>query len=140
MAKLKTITLQAFMINFFMVLFIGIECFIAYLLGDPINTQWYLPFSLILVSVLTAVPTLFLIKDGEACFAPGRLVLHGLSCYAIVMLAGYIFKWYTSLLYFGITSVIFIVIYVLVWVGSNILFRNEAAKINEALSKTHDED
>ncbi len=140
MANLKMITIQAFMINFLMMLFIGIEGFIGYLLGDVFDFEWYMPFSTILVSILTAFLMLILQKDGEAYFSPARLILHGISCYAVVMLAGYIFKWYTTLFYFGITSAIFIAIYVLVWVGSNVLFRTEVAKINEVLEKAHDED
>lgn len=140
MEKLRLITIQSFMISFFMLVLIGVEFLVDHLQGEDSFLPWYIPLSIIIVSILTAVPTLIFYKDGEWIRTTPRLIIHGISCYLIVMLAGFIFKWYTSFKYFLITSIIFIVIYVLVWVSSAILVKAEVKKINAVLENFRDEE
>lgn len=140
MEKLRIISIQTFVITFFMVFIIGMEGLIAYLTGDTFEFSWYMPLSVVIVATLTAIPSLLLIKDGEGYFSIPRIVLHGICCYAMVIAAGYVFKWYTSLRYFIYTSVMFITVYVLVWVVTNLLFRAEDKKINSVLEKIRDEE
>ncbi len=123
-----------------MLVLIGVEFLVDHLQGEDSFLPWYIPLSIIIVSILTAVPTLIFYKDRESITTTPSLIIHGISCYLIVMLAGYIFKWYTSFKYFLITSVIFIVIYVLVWVSSAILVKAEVKKINAVLENFRDEE
>ncbi|MCQ2502699.1 MAG: DUF3021 family protein [Saccharofermentans sp.] len=140
MGKLRILSIQTFVIAFFMVVIIGLEGLIAYLAGDVIGFSWYMPLSVVIVAILTAIPSLLLIKDGEGYFSIPRIVLHGICCYVMVMAAGYVFKWYTSLRYFIYTSVMFIIVYVLVWVVTKLLFRAEDKRINSVLEKIRDEE
>lgn len=140
MDKLRIVSIQTFVITFFMVFIIGIEGLIAYLTGEAFEFCWYMPLSVVIVAILTAIPSLLLIKDGEGYFSITRIVLHGICCYVMVMAAGYVFKWYTTLRYFIYTSVMFIIVYVLVWVVTKLLFRAEDKRINSVLEKIRDEE
>lgn len=131
---------QTVLISFFMLLLIGIEGIMEHIAGNTFYLIWYMPMSIVIVGFLCSFPMLVLFKDGEYTVSLPRVIIHGFLCYAIVMTSGYLFRWYTQPLYFLITSVLFIVIYALVWITSILVNRAETRKINKILEQFRDEE
>lgn len=131
---------QTVLISFFMLLIIGVEGIMEYLAGRTFYLSWYMPLSIIIVGFACSFPMFALYKDGEYTASPLRVIIHGLLCYAIVMFSGYLFGWYSNLRYFLITSVLFIIVYALVWIASIINRKAEIKKINKILEQFRDEE
>ncbi len=110
--------------------------------GEVYQLNGYFPISMMIVAFLTSLPTLILRSEKETTRAKFalRLVAHFITVYAVVMLGGLLFSWYDSFGGFVSLSVSVVIIYVLVWVLSHMLFKHEVNRINEVLADLHDEE
>lgn len=142
MRKIKLIAEQTFLLTFLIMIIMGAEGLISYVCHDPLTFSWYIPLSTIFVSFLCCLPTLIFFTEKPLTKLQLRLlkVVHFFLIYAIVMGAGWLFHWYGSLKYFLITSLAFVINYLLVWVFSIMLHKYDEKLINEALSAIQDED
>lgn len=142
MAKLKILIQQVFMISTGILLIEGINGAALHFMGKDYSFEWYEPFSIILLSILCAIPTLFFIlnESGKQRNSILNIVLHCLSIWIITMIIGGIFEWYNTIYRFLAISIECISLYVLVWLTSLWFVRIEDRKINQALKDIQDEE
>lgn len=142
MRKIKLIAEQTFLLTFLIMVIMGVEGFISYLCHDPLTFSWHIPFSVIFVSFLCCLPTLIFFTEKPLTKLQLKLLklVHFFLIYAIVMGAGRLFNWYSTMKYFLITSLAVLINYVLVWTFSSMLQKYDEKLINEALSTIQDED
>ncbi len=140
MDKIRILFLETLLISFFMVLLIGVEGLLCAVFEQDYELSWYIPLSIVGVAVASSLPSLWLFAEKNGKITLPRIIVHGLMCYAIVMTAGYFFKWYTTFRYFVVTSVMFVLIYILVWLGEFFLGKRDEKQINKALDDIRDEE
>ena len=142
MKKIKLIMEQTFLLTFLIMVIMGVEGLISYLSHDPLQFSWYIPFSAILVSFLSCLPTLMFFSEKPMSKRRFLIikVVHFFLVYAIVLGAGWMFHWYTNLKYFIVISIAYLINYLLVWHFSLLLQKYEEKLINEALGQIQDED
>lgn len=142
MKKIKLILEQTFMLSFLMQVVMGLEALYAHFTNDSITFSWYVPLSIIFASFLCSIPTLIFMTERELPKPLQRMLplLHCILLYVLVMGMGYLFRWYTNMTYFLVTSVSYFVIYALVWSFSRFLLKYEEKLINDALLNIRDED
>ena len=142
MKKLKMIMEQTFLLSFLMLAVTSIEGIYSYFAGDPEVFSWFVPLTLLLMSFLCSLPTLFLLTEKNLTKLQWhlRITFHCILLYALVMGGGYLFHWYTNLTYFIVTSVAYFVIYCLVWVFTIFLTKYDEKLINDALAGIRDEE
>lgn len=146
MKKLKYIGFQTLLISFLMLCVITLEGVLNYFFGTPLSFSWYIPLSILIVSILCSLPTAVLLwlQENESTRRPlfSKLapVLHFLLLAVIVMGGGYLFRWYSSFPYFCATLLSYIIIYALVWIITLSLVKKDDRLINEALKKIRDEE
>ena len=103
---------------------------------------WYHPLTIVGTGVLCALPTI-LLRDYEQwdrkTFWP-RLALHCLALYAVIAGAGYLFGWYNDTESFLSVSIIFFLVYAIVWLSGLWLDKQDEKKINRALDEIRDEE
>lgn len=135
--KLHYLSLQILLISFCELLFvslIGIVSRIGNVSAD--NTfPWYLPFSLILIALLTALPGLLLYDLESSARWKLRILCHFLVLGAIVMSAGYFFRWYSNAAGAAVIFIVFCTIYALVWSVIYRSYQRDDARINEKLQQ-----
>lgn len=125
------------------ILFIeGINGTALHLMGKEFTFEWYEPFSILLLGVLCALPTmLFILGDcGRRRSFILNLVLHCISIWIITVIVGGIFGWYDTLCKLIIISAEYLAIYIFVWLTSIWFVRIEDRKINQALKDIQDEE
>ncbi len=96
---------------------------------------WYLPLSLVLIAVLTALPGLLLFDLESAPHWRLRIFLHWVLLGGIVMLAGKLFHWYDTPLGGAVIFGAFCAIYVLVWAVIRRSYQRDDERINERLAQ-----
>ncbi len=141
-SKLKTMTIHAMMISFFILVGISVESLIAYFMGRMLNLPWHLPISIVGLGILCAIPSL-LIMDVENLRTRQymlRVVLHFLCLATIVLGAGRIFDWYEDVRGAAIIFAVFVGVYAAVWIGSYRLLIKDTALIDKALENYRDDE
>lgn len=134
---------QTLTVFFFMNCVLIISELLNYILGGTAPTlPWYIPISLMVIAFLTSLPTvIFYIRPEDRHITMKlKVALHYLLLFCIVLGSGYFFKWYSDLTGFIITAVAFTVIYILVWIFTALVFKQDEKKINAALDKIRDEE
>ena len=96
---------------------------------------WYLPLSLVLIAVLTSLPSLLLYDLESSPRWRVRVGLHFLLLAGIVMSAGRLFRWYEDAVGAGVLFAVFCGIYALVWAVVYRGWQRDDARINERLSQ-----
>lgn len=143
MEKVKLIFLQTMIISF------GIQCSIAisavlYHIGEggDLELCWYHPISIILCGFLCALPSLLFYSAYKMSKRWFRVcaVLHFLFVFAVVMGAGYVFRWYTHRQGAVVVAIDYIVIYFFVWGVTYWVGIVEQKKMNKALDDIRDEE
>lgn len=126
------------------ILFIlGVDGWIGKIGGkEEMLLPWYAPFSIIIVGILCALPTMIFATEKELSKSSFRIriLLHFLLLFAIVSLAGYLFEWYRDVGDYVFVMSAFVVLYLLVWLGSVLLNRYDEALINRALEQMQDDE
>lgn len=141
MDKFKKYCTTVVMINFFINLILGLETLISFLINGGSSLAWHFPLSILLGSILSALPTLLLYnKDDEWDFSFKRIALHFILTLLIVTLLGYVLRWYTTVKGFFIVEFLFIIVYLLVWAFAFFIFKTDEKNINKALEKLRDEE
>ena len=138
--KMKIVFEQTMTISTGIFFMIGIGGVITHLSGKSYSLDWYHPLSIILISFLCALPTLLLEEAQGGKSSALRIIMHCLSLFAIVSIAGYIFNWYTEISGYISVAVIFFVVYAFVWTASIWMNKVDENKINKALEKFRDEE
>ena len=118
----------------------GVNAVIHHFAGNDITMQWYDPISIVLTGVFCSLPTI-LLRDYEQWDRKTfwiRLSVHCLLLYAVVLGAGWLFRWYTDTDSFVSVSVIFFIVYAFVWLSSHWLDKQDEKKINHALDAIRD--
>ncbi|MBQ9199930.1 MAG: DUF3021 family protein [Lachnospiraceae bacterium] len=138
--KTKVIFEETLMISTGIFFMIGIGGVITHLSGGEYSLAWYHPLSIIFISFLCSLPTLLLKEADGGKSGILRIILHCLSLFVIVSVAGYIFKWYTDLSGYISVIIIFFVVYVFVWSSSIWMGKIDETKINKALEQFRDEE
>ena len=142
MEKLKILFQQTLMISIGILFFTGINGLISHLAGTDFYYAWYYPLTIIFIGFLCALPTfLFIMSEwsGQRRFL-SNLILHCLSVWVIVSIAGRILKWYFILKQFLMVTMEYILIYIFVWLASMWLIRAEDKIINQALTDIQDKE
>ena len=139
---LKILIEQSSLIAFLILVGISIEEFIELLNGEPFYLDWFIPVSIVIVSVLSSLPSLLILKERETDGKNSRwfLILHFLLVYVIVMGSGYFFRWYTTFQYFVYKSLIYVCIYFAVWFVTLLFYRHDEKMINTALEAFRDDE
>jgi len=142
MKKIKLIAEQTFLLTFLIMLVMGLEGLVSYLRHDPIQFDWYIPFSAIIGSFFCCLPSLLFFTEKPLSKNQYRLLrlFHFLLIYGIVIGFGWLFHWYTNFKYFLIISVAYVINYFLIWNFSLLIYKHDEKLINEALSSIQDED
>ena len=138
--KTKVIFEETLMISTGIFFMIGIGGVITHLSGGEYSLAWYHPLSIIFISFLCSLPTLLLKEADGGKSGILRIILHCLSLFVIVSVAGYIFKWYTDLSGYISVIIIFFVVYVFVWSSSIWMGKIDETKIKKALEQFRDEE
>ena len=118
----------------------GINAVIGHFAGNDITMEWYHPITIVLTGIFCALPTM-LLRDYEQWDRKTfwiRLSVHCLLLYAVVLGAGWLFRWYTDTDSFVSVSVIFFIVYAFVWLSSHWLDKQDEKKINHALDAIRD--
>lgn len=140
MSIAKKIFIQSMAISMSLFLLNGINMVLQHFAGKDIVMLWYHPMTIILTGLLCALPTVLLRNMDQ--WPPKtficRVALHGLTLYAVVTGAGYVFGWYEDLVGFLCISAMFWVIYVFVWLCSHWMDKLDEKKINRALDEIRD--
>lgn len=141
MKVMRTIIQQAMWLCFLMTGVICVEELITYFSeGAFFDLSGYIPLSLLLVSFLASIPTFILYVELPGVLGRLRVGLHFLIVYAVVIASGHLFRWYQSTQGFLVMSVVIVIIYLLVWLFTSLMFQHEARAINAALSRVRDEE
>ena len=138
--KVKIIFEETLMITTGIFFMVGIGGVITHFQGGSYSLDWYQPLSIIFIGFLCSLPTLLLKEADGGKSGVLRIILHCLSLFIIVSLAGYIFKWYTDLSGYISVVIIFLVVYAFVWISSLWMSKIDEAKINKVLEQFHDEE
>lgn len=143
MKKMKLLFQQALMISVGILFAIGVDGAVNKIRGqEEAVWLWYTPFAVILTGFLCALPTfIFWIPKtwGKADF-PIRIGIHFLILFGMVSLAGYFFGWYRYIGEYLFVMTAYVVIYLLVWIGSVLLMRHDENCINKRLESIRDEE
>ncbi len=144
--KIKLLLLQTMMISFAILFLIVVQGALFHLIfGTPLNSfslDWTQLLSILLSGAVCSVPTvIFLDEDtGKKEKYWPKIVLHCIGLYIVIVLMGYIFKWYTEAAGFIAVSVMFFAIYVFVWFATLWFRKQDDKKINKALDDIRDEE
>ena len=133
---------QSAVISVSILLVNGVNAVIQHFLGNDITLSWYHPIIIVLVGVVCALPTLFL-RDIGSCSRRSfmiRVVLHFLTLYAAVIGAGYLLGMCAGSGGLIAVSTVFFITYAIVWLTEYLIDRQNAKKINLALSAIRDEE
>lgn len=130
------------MITFLIMVVISLEELFEYFWGEEFSISWYIPMTVVFVSILSSLATLILYNDGEE--APRKfivkVVIHFILTFCIVLGSGYIFKWYSNFEYFIFTVIAFVLIYIGVWVATISMLKHDEKLISEALENVRDDE
>ena len=138
MKKLKFLFEQYIMITSGIVTAMALEAILVHFLADEdLHFPWHLPISVLVGGVVGSLPTLLLWQADDTFrkLPRWRVVVHLLLTYGAVSCTGWLFSWFNDFLSFLIVSVMFFIIYALVWAGSRYLRAREVALINRALQE-----
>lgn len=142
MKKIIDIFHQTLIISTGILFLIGIEGFFSFLQGEPIYLSWYQPLAIILTGFLCSLTIRILPFDRE--LSKGKwmiyITVHFLINLMIVLLMGYLAKWYSDYSGFFIVLSFYIIIYACVWAGMFWFAKYEERIINQALVQIHDEE
>ncbi len=113
-----------------------------FIYGVKFSFEWYHPLSILVCGVLCAIVSAVWVDEKKLTRGQiiGKMILHFLLIYAIVMLSGYLFGWYDGPTGFCVISLACILVYNFVWVVSTWLGHKEETEINAALSSIRDEE
>ena len=136
---------QTMMISFAIYVGIIIEGLVYAMKGDALtsfNLSWLQLVSVIITGAVCSLPTVIWLTDLDIPKKKFilRQILHCIGLYVIVVLFGWLFKWYSHLDGFVFVSVIYFLVYVFVWVVSLWFHKRDDKKINKALNDIRDED
>ncbi len=144
MNKLKLVFSQTLMISTAILFGIGIQAAFDAALGNDavIEWPWHIPFSILLTGFLCSLPSVLITgyENLKKTVIRVRILLHILSLWGIVSISGYIFGWYEDLGSWVVVSVMYILIYFFVWLGSWWLYKEDDKKINDALNEIRDKE
>ena len=138
----KKLFVQSMAISTAILFLNGINAVIQHFAGNDITLQWYHPVSIVLTGILCALPTV-LLRDMDQWDRKTfwiRVSVHCLLLYAVVIGAGWLFRWYDNTESFISVSIIFFIVYVFVWLSSHWLDKQDEKKINHALDTIRDDE
>lgn len=134
----KIMFFQFLMISFGVLLGNGIALAINKMAGEEVNIVWYFPFEVFLVAFSCTLPTVIMFISKIPYIA--RIILHFVVLTGVLVLNCFIVGWFDSIKTVIEILTIYILIYIGVWVGTQLMFKNDARKINEALKNNEEED
>ena len=120
---------------------VGITVEGAFYRGE-INFQWYHPLSILITSIVCAVPSLIFWNDRETPkkqFA-GKIILHFLVLGVMVLGIGRLFNWYTMWVGALFVAIIYVFVYAFVWIAGVWMASVDGKNINNALNEIRDEE
>lgn len=135
--KLRFVFSQTVLIAFCELLFVSVLGVLSKV-GEPsdgVYFPWYLPFSLVFIAVVTALPGLLLYELEEARYWRLRIAAHFVLLGAGVLAAGRFFRWYRSLGGGAVIFLVFCTIYVFVWAMTSHSYQRDDERINERLAQ-----
>ena len=139
---IKVVGMHFFIITVGVMFFTSIEpLFECGFSSELIYPAWY-PWMVMLVGIVGAVPTLLFHFKKEPTKKQFfvRTLLHFAVIETLIMVMGYIFKWYTTLSGAVTVFVMILAVYVFVWFFTIKLDYSLADNINEALKKINDDE
>ena len=142
MNTVKKLFVQSMIISTSILFLNGVNAVIQHFRGIDISLAWYHPISIVLTGILCALPTV-LLQNREQWSRKTlwlRVSLHCLALCAVVLGAGWLFKWYVDWESFASTGIIFFIVYAFVWLSSLWLDKRDEKKINHALDAIRDEE
>ena len=142
MERIKVLFQQAMMISFGIIVGLAIQGVVSHAIEDSFDLMWYHPLSIVLAGFICTIPNLLLWSERELSKNRYyfRICLHFISLFIIVMLLGYVFKWYSVLEGAIWVAGEFVGIYAFVWIISGWLGLLNQRQINDALDSIRDEE
>ena len=137
---IKKLFVQSMAISTAILFLNGINMVIQHFAGHDITLQWYHPITIVLTGACCALPTM-LLRDQDRWDRKTfwfHVILHCLSLYAVIVGAGWLFRWYSDPESFAGVSIVFFVVYVFVWLSSHWLDKQDEKRINHALDAIRD--
>ena len=140
MKTVKKLFVQSMIISTSILFLNGINAVIQHFAGNDISLQWYHPITIVLTGILCALPTALLadMDRWDRKTFRFRITLHCLALYAVVIGAGWLFRWYDDTESLISVSVIFFMVYGIVWLSGLWLDKQDEKKINHALDEIRD--
>lgn len=136
--RMHFVCLQTLLIAFGELVFVAVIGIVARAEASSMESgvfPWYLPFSLVLIAVLTALPGLLLFDLESSCRWKLRIVLHFLFLGVVVMTAGHFFNWYNDVRGAVLIFFVFCAIYAFVWAAVYMSYKRDDDKINKKLAQ-----
>lgn len=142
--SIKLVAMHFFIITVGVMFFTSIgpliECGLS---GKLVYPGWY-PWMVMLTGLVGAIPS-FLFhfkKDSEPTRKEFqiRIVLHFIVIETLIMIMGWVFKWYDGVFEALIVAVTIFAVYLFVWFFSYRINTSLAKNINEALKRINDDD
>lgn len=133
--RIKMLFEQVLLVSFLINLAVGIEGVYFWIKDGEFYYRAILPFSVIIGSILTCLPSGLIYTEEvvKPAVRSIRIALHAVITCAVIMLTGYVFKWYTNFNEALYVFVAFVVIYILVWIVMYWLGKSDEKAINNAL-------
>ncbi len=109
--------------------------------GELIYPSWY-PFMVILTGFIGAIPTFlfYFRKEPTRKQFFVRTILHFIIIETLIMIEGWLFRWYDEFIQGLIVFIMIFVVYLFVWFFSFKLDCSLADNINNALKKINDDE
>lgn len=144
MGKLKIIFYQTLMISTAILFGIGVQMVILHFAfgTEYLGWPWYIPLTIVLTGFLCSIPTLLILSTDNLSrkAALVRTVLHFILVGGIVTGCGFLFGWYTTWSEYAPILVMYVIIYIIVWVTTAWMGKEDEKRINEAIKDFRDEE
>ena len=112
---------------------------------DPLSSMvldWYQLLSIPLTGAVCSVVTVLLLcrENISKRAYTISVIIHCICLYAVVILFGKLFAWYTKIDGFILVTIIYLLVYAFVWIATRFFQKQDDNRINKALDNIRDEE
>lgn len=141
MKTMKILFEQTMLVSTGILFLIGAEGVACHFLGTEFQLDWYQPIAILLTGFLCSIPTLMFWDENLGgkrfwCYVG----LHCVIEFGIVSLAGWVFRWYTTIGGYLVMVLFYFFVYGFAWLSSLWMEKVDEDRINQALKEIQDEE
>lgn len=142
MNKLKLLFQQTILLSTAILFVIGVEGLAAHFIGWDFELDWYYPACIIFTGFLCSLLTVLIFRDEYTSKRRFifHVILHCLSEFVVVSVAGFWFHWYDSLSKYWILVIQYFTVYFFAWAATLWVRKVDENRINEVLKKIQDDE